>query len=286
MRSTGAEGDEQKKPQGTDATRNFYDEHGWQSGERGRTVDEDLFGVREDGPIRREAHRLRVERIRSALAPGGRVRLLEMGCGANPEIQLLDLCSEYVGIDFSSRGVEKSNSLLSALQIPARAQVGDVCNLPFKGGEFDATYSAHCFYHIENVDSQALAFSESVRVLRSGGRAVLVLANPRPLLDPIRLVTRLVADAPVLGDWLRARRKSPVPYRPKPIGWMRGQLESAGCDVKIIVYAIASTWFNQNVSEQSGLGRGLWRLVAYVERRHPNIGAMLGNYVTIIATKR
>src|SRR5204863_5808973 len=64
---------------GTEETRRFYDNIGWKI-QGDKLVDVNLFGIREDGPIRMELHKLLMDRVRSAL--GANVNLLECGCGA------------------------------------------------------------------------------------------------------------------------------------------------------------------------------------------------------------
>ena len=84
------------RKKGSEETRRFYDETGWKERD-GSSVDRHLFGVKEDGPIRMELHRVHEDRIRSELSQvGDRLRLLECGCGGNPYRPLLDLCSKYV----------------------------------------------------------------------------------------------------------------------------------------------------------------------------------------------
>src|SRR5688572_9034362 len=97
----------QLHPAGAAETRQFYDQRGWaRQGEK--LVDTDLFGVKEDGPIRQAGHRVRTERIReevrSSRGEGG-ARLLECGCGGNPATFLADLCAHFTAVDFSSRGL-------------------------------------------------------------------------------------------------------------------------------------------------------------------------------------
>lgn len=270
---------------GTERTRRFYDELGWTTGVRG-SVDRDLFGTLEDGPIRRQQQRLHVERIQAAVASSAeRPRLLECGCGGNPQRFLLPLCGSYVGTDFSERGVRMARERFAEVRVPHEFRVADACSLPFSDGEFDAAYSAHMLYHIDEPQAQACALDELVRVIKPGGVLVLVVANPRPLLFPFRLAKRVVADTPVVGRVAKALRSPPpVPYRPMPLGWMRRRLRDHGT-LAVWTGAVPSTWFNQNVSEAYGVGRQLWRGIAWMEQSYPRLSARLGNYVTVVLRK-
>jgi hypothetical protein len=128
-----------------------------------------------------------------------------------------------------------------------------------------------------------------LRVTNKGGVVLLILANPRPLLFPGRLIQRLIADTPVVGNGLyrlrnKLRQEVSIPYNPRPLGWMRQQLEPLG-QVKIIGNEAASVWFNQHVSEKRYLGRLAWRALGWLEREHPAACAWLGNYVQITVRK-
>lgn len=266
---------------GTERTRRFYDETGW-SVTDGRAVDLQLFGVREDGPIRRELHAAHIVRARRALGMShGRLSLLECGCGGSPARHLLPGCRDYTGVDFSARGIEMARQAFADVAQPHRFEVADTCALPFDDASFDAVYSAHMIYHIDDPQAQAQALAEMMRVLKPGGSLALLTANPRPLLFPVRLLRRLVADAPLLGGLAdRLRKAPPLPFRPMPIGWTLARLRRWGtttCETA----GLPSTAFNQRVSEERGLGRQAWRAVRALDLGAPGLAAWLGNYVLI-----
>jgi ubiquinone/menaquinone biosynthesis C-methylase UbiE len=274
------------KPSGSPKTREFYDEQGWR--DVGSTsLDGHLFGVKQDGPIRIELDRLETKRIRASLALAGTdLELLECGCGGNPARKVMDLCSTYTGVDFSKSGIERSRAVCEGLETPTHFQVADVCALPFENESFDAVYSAHMIYHIDDRGAQAAALREMMRLLRPGGVAVVVTANPRPWLFPLRFLKRVIADAPILGPLLdRLRPAPPIPYRPSTIRWMRRLLSKFG-EVEVYTCSIPSTAFYQRVSEKRNPGRALWRLIRWLEIYHPHLSAHLGNYVTVVCRKK
>jgi len=270
---------------GTEQTRRFYDEEGWKV-RSGVSVDHDLFGVKEVGPIRIELHRLHEDRVRSALASAGApLRLLECGCGGSPKRGLLDLCSRYTGVDFSETGVELARSVFADVAIPHEFRAADVCALPFEDASFDAVYCAHMIYHIDDPAAQEAAIAEMLRVVRPGGAVVLVAVNPRPLAFPLRLARRLLADTPFVGAILdRLRPKASVPYRPMSIGWMRRRLARGG-RVEAVAYSLPSTEFNQTVSELSGTGKLRWQAIRWLDVHAPRLSAHLGNYVVLSCRK-
>ncbi len=270
---------------GTQGTRQYYEQGGW-SVKDGQTVESTLFGYKEDGPIRRELHRVHIQRIRNALSPtGAPVKLLECGCGGHPESALFDLCESYTGVDFSSAGVMLANKRLKAHSLPYKLLTADICRLPFKEASFDAIYSAHVLYHIANPKSQEAALQEIVRVLRPGGTAVLVVVNPRPVIFPVRLIKRLIADTPVVGSIAnKLRPKPPIPFKPMPLKWIKSRLDKQS-DVEFVTGGLAWVTFNQRVTEHRGIGRRTWQTIKWLDTRHPKLSAYLGNYTQVFITK-
>jgi SAM-dependent methyltransferase len=263
----------------------FYDRVGWNV-HSGQTGDAKLFWPSHFGPLRIAMEQQRVGRVRSALSEAGpKLNLVEAGCGGNPATPLLPLCARYTGVDFSDAGLELARQKLGPHEVPFDLAKSDVCSLPFPDGAFDAGYSAHVFYHIDDIAVQARAYSEICRVVRPGGRVVLVLANPRPLLFPIRLLIRTVADTPVLSSALRRLRPPRrLPYRPMSLRWMRRQLSSFGT-VRISCHALESVWLSQHLSEDDRLGAALLRVMTRAERAMPEQLVRLGNYVQITVAR-
>jgi ubiquinone/menaquinone biosynthesis C-methylase UbiE len=246
---------------GTEETKSFYDSEGWQVSDEGTTLDEDLFGLKENGPIRIQIAARLWHRISDGLEDTGATDFLEVGCGGSPETRFLDIFENYVGCDFSSVGLEVAKGKFEPFGSRVKFVEADAVSLPFADGSFDTVYSAHMLYHIVNRASQAAAIQEMLRVLRPGGRLVLVTANPRPLLFPMRLMIRLIADAPMLAGIARKLKgPSPVPYNPSKIRWYRRQIEKLA-DVGIFTGGIASTNFNQSVTEHKGIGKLAWSFI-------------------------
>ncbi|HEY5797421.1 MAG TPA: class I SAM-dependent methyltransferase [Bosea sp. (in: a-proteobacteria)] len=270
---------------GTDATRRFYDEVGWRV-QGGNTVDHDLFGLKEDGPIRIELRRLHTDRVRLALSgAGAALNVLECGCGGNPATYILEMCSRYTGVDFSETGLQLARSSFAEVSIPHEFQKADICALPFKDGAFDAAFSCHMIYHIEDPAAQDAALAEMARVVRPGGAVVLIAANPYPLAFPVQLARGIARDMPFVGSALnRIRSKPPLPYRPMPIGWMRRRLARFG-RVEVVTHDLPTTSFNQNVSEFRGVGKLRWKAVRWLDMYHPRVSAYLGSYVMLSLCK-
>lgn len=268
-----------KLSKGTQATKEFYDRIGWKR--RGGTlVDTALFAGTLGGPIQQSMDRLRRQRI-SEMIGGPGLRLVELGCGGTPAVFLAGRCKNFTAVDFTSSGLSEATIALESAKLAFKTVEADITDLPFDDGEFDAVYSAHVIYHIDHPDGQAAAFREAMRVLRPGGRAVFVLANPFPLLFPYTVLRRVLAMTPGISTLLnRMRTKPPLPYLPMPLGWLKTQLEKWG-DVEITSNTIPSTWFTRVVSERTTLGRKAWQMFQSLETNHPKNATRLGCFVTI-----
>ncbi|MGB5760159.1 MAG: class I SAM-dependent methyltransferase [Acidimicrobiales bacterium] len=273
------------KAGGSEQTRRFYNELGWtETGGRPRTVD--LFGTKEDGPIRVELHHAAMQRIHDAITvTGSTIDLLECGCGGTPELDLLDLCSHYTGVDFSETGIRRAGRVLADCGVDHELHLADVCDLPFPDARFDAVYAARMIYHIPDPEAQARALQEMLRVTKPGGVVVIITANPFPILFPERSLKRLIAITPGLGALAnRLRPPPPLPYQPMTLPWFKRRIGEQG-SVEMISSGLPSTAFNQRVSEYHGIGRRLWEVVRWIELTIPRAAVWLGNYTQITITK-
>jgi SAM-dependent methyltransferase len=137
--------------------------------------DESRFNVRQatwqsaTGP---DVHDL----VIAALAETAPARVLEVGPGKGElaERILRELGADVVAVDQSERMVQLTRAR------GVEAIVGDVQELPFESGSFDADVAAWMLYHVPDVD---LAISELARVLRPGGRLVAVTNSVDNLIE-------------------------------------------------------------------------------------------------------
>src|SRR5204862_7110682 len=129
-----------------------------------------------------------------------------LGCDGTPAVFRAKRCGFYTGVDFSSVGLAEAATALKRENVPSETVEADITDLPFDDGAFDAVYSAHVIYHIDKADGQRTALREAMRVVKPGGRAVVVLANPVPLRVPYRLLRRVLAMTPGLNPILNRWR--------------------------------------------------------------------------------
>jgi demethylmenaquinone methyltransferase/2-methoxy-6-polyprenyl-1,4-benzoquinol methylase len=111
----------------------------------------------------------------SGLAAGGRA--LDVACGSGKLTAALRRHAPgglVVGLDFSARMLEEARR-----RIPGPSYVrGDALRLPFPEGVFDAVSIA---FGLRNLADPELGLQEMLRILRPGGRAlVLEFVRPRP----------------------------------------------------------------------------------------------------------
>lgn len=103
-------------------------------------------------------------------------RLLDVGCGTGRLITLLALRADaelLVGLDYSPVMIQKAIARIA--ESPRRerlsAIVGDAERLPFADASFDVVTCCNSFHHYPH---QAAAVESFCRVLRPGGRLILI----------------------------------------------------------------------------------------------------------------
>jgi ubiquinone/menaquinone biosynthesis C-methylase UbiE len=152
-------------------------------------------------PIEVNRHVRRVERY---LRPRAADRVLEIGCGRGfLTRQIQRIAPATTGIDLNPQAI--SNAVTDDLRnMDARA-------LAFPNAMFDKIYSFHAIEHIPDLGR---AFAEMDRVLKPGGRVLLVYPA-----EPIRGLYVVPTALLIFGNPLRARdlhvhKLSPRTLRP------------------------------------------------------------------------
>jgi SAM-dependent methyltransferase len=115
--------------------------------------------------------------------------VLELACGNGYNLRLLagsDPSRRLVGIDLVGAQVRRANRALAGLP-GARAVVGDFQALPFADASQDAVFVVESLCHATDL---ALAFAQVARVLRPGGRFVVVDGWRTEAFDGLPAVVR------------------------------------------------------------------------------------------------
>jgi len=104
-------------------------------------------------------------------------RVLELGCGggsyASETAQFVGPTGHVSAIDISADQIAAARERCGRFGW-VKFQIGNVLDLPYQDGEFDAVYSVQV---LEYVDDLGKAFREIHRVLRDGGRFVNISTN-------------------------------------------------------------------------------------------------------------
>jgi ubiquinone/menaquinone biosynthesis C-methylase UbiE len=88
----------------------------------------------------------------------------------------VDIYSGYWGIDENTPDRFMHNARVAGVAERAAARVGDMRQLPFADGEFDAVVSSYAIDHLRRAE-RPKAIAEAARVLRSGGEFLLMLVQ-------------------------------------------------------------------------------------------------------------
>ncbi len=192
-------------------------------------------------------------RVIDLLAPAPGERLLDVGVG--PGLLALDLArlvgesGRLVGLDLAPAMITAAAARLKDLP-QAEVGIGDAAALDLPDAAFDAAVSTQVY---EYVPEMPRALSELHRVLRPGGRAVILDTDWRSIVwhssDPVRMDRMLACWDDHLAD----------PHLPAKLGPM---LRAAGFEVRRveIVPMFSPRW--QPVSYAGGMIRSIRSFVA------------------------
>jgi len=159
------------------------------------------------------------ERIRKHLRPGQ--RLLDAGCGRYLRFcKELSDTAEVVGIDLDTV-LETDN------QRQPFGVRGDLSRLPFPAGHFDVVISRSVIEHLEDPGA---VFREFSRVLRPGGKVILVTPNKYDYVSLIAAFTPYRVHRALCAKIFNVSEDDVFPtlYRANTISSIRKTLNAAG----------------------------------------------------------
>src|SRR3989442_1474329 len=147
----------------------------WQAHPCGTKFSDAEIGTREFF-ARIEAHRYAKEwHIPEAADFAGArgLRVLEIGCGLGTDgVRFAKAGADYTGVDLTDAAIELARKRFELSGLRGELRVSDAENLDFADESFDLVYSHGVLHHTPDT---ARAVQEIHRVLRPGGRAIVML---------------------------------------------------------------------------------------------------------------
>jgi SAM-dependent methyltransferase len=153
------------------------------------------FADRRDFFAKFREHRYRTLWFIPELVPFESARgkqVLEVGCGNGADgVMFASRGADYTGVDLTQAAVDATREHFAILGLPGRFQTDNAEQLSFADGSFDIVYSNGVLHHTPD---PARTFAEVYRVLRPGGRAIVMLYHKNSINYHLRIMC-----------WMRAR---------------------------------------------------------------------------------
>jgi ubiquinone/menaquinone biosynthesis C-methylase UbiE len=113
-------------------------------------------------------------------------RVLEIGCGNGADgVMFAKHGAEYTGVDLTKTAVDATRRHFEVLGLRGTFQIEDAERLSFSDASFDFVYSHGVLHHTPHPD---VAFGEIYRVLKPGGKAVLMLYHKHSINYYLRIM--------------------------------------------------------------------------------------------------
>lgn len=101
-------------------------------------------------------------------------KVLEIGCSVGTDLsQFAKAGADVTGIDLTEAGINLAKKRFEVLGLKGNLLTADAENLPFENETFDLVYSFGVLHHTP--DTKKAINEEAFRVLKKGGKAVIVL---------------------------------------------------------------------------------------------------------------
>jgi ubiquinone/menaquinone biosynthesis C-methylase UbiE len=114
-------------------------------------------------------------------------KVLEIGCGNGADgVMFARAGAQYTGVDLTEAAVEATRTHFQVMGLKGTFQIENAERLSFSDRSFDFVYSHGVLHHTPHPDN---AFAELHRVLKPGGKAVLMLYHKRSFNYYVRIMS-------------------------------------------------------------------------------------------------
>ena len=273
--------------------REFYDQVGWQEVSEGLYQNAHYEDLR---PVSREyVHRCHL-RISRYIKPGGQL-ILDAGSGPIQYPEYLEYSRGYrhrVCADISMVALQEARKRIGEHGLFV---VADIANLPFKPECFDALISLHAIHHMPP-DEHKRAFQELYRMLKPGSKGAVVNGWSKSVMTtiydvPIHWIEALNALTRRGSRGTSTAKAGRVMPSSKETGARQGTFVSThnagwlirevGEDIPLTIWvwrSVTVRFLRTFIHERRG-GRGLLRILFWLEERFPHFFGKYGQYPLI-----
>jgi ubiquinone/menaquinone biosynthesis C-methylase UbiE len=266
----------------------FYDEFGWIRNNAGFYNDTSTFvDVRSTS---QQYDSMCNSRIAKQLRGG--TYLLDAASGAIPHESYIAFSKDYkfrVCLDFSIRALREAKRKLGDRGVYV---LGDMTNLPIASDSIDDAVSLHTIYHVPAAE-QAGAIAELVRVVRPGGRVVIVSLWDKSLLMDWVFRTRRALDIvkrTIVGSKQSVAAKPvngeapPLYGAPQTYRWFVENVRDP-YHAELRLWSATSPGFHKMCFSDTAGGRLMAHLVLKIENALEPLAARFGQYPMFVISK-
>jgi ubiquinone/menaquinone biosynthesis C-methylase UbiE/uncharacterized protein YbaR (Trm112 family) len=268
--------------------RRFYDEYGWIKNQAGSYNDTADFT---DGARRVTANYYSAcnRRIARQLRRGRYLLDAASGTVYQDSIQLSTHYDFHICLDFSIAALLEAKAKLGAKGLYV---LGDITCLPFTSDSIDDVISLHTIYHVPRAMA-ATAVDELVRVVRPGGRVVIVaIWASSPLMSAamkgiagLEKLKRVLLARPHPTPFAEAQQEHELYFAPFDYERYRSEIASRH-DTRLRLWSATSVPFHIAFFAENRFGRLRAKLVLAAEQLFEPLAARYGQYPMFIVNKR
>lgn len=127
-------------------------------------------------------------------------RVIDIGCGhGRYALGLAERGAQVIGLDSADTLLSRARDLAAELRADVRWLRGDMRRLPLRSACASAAVIMDAFGFFDTDEEHELVLQEAARVLKTGGRLLLKVANSRPILDAFRETERQERDGVMIS---------------------------------------------------------------------------------------